>query len=166
MEFLREGSTACIRNPAVGRSRAGRQTRRSPSRRPSPSSSGSHFRRQRSEPRHLGCYDAHGSAPGTFWVALVAALLWSAPFPTHAQVLREYQIKAVFLFNFAQFAEWPAEAFTNSQAPLTIGILGIDPFGRALEDTVRDERVRGRRIELRHYRAVEEIKTCHILYIS
>jgi hypothetical protein len=97
---------------------------------------------------------------------LLAGLLLETASPTHAQVSREYQIKAVFLFNFAQFTEWPPAAFPTSDTPVTIGILGTDPFGKSLEDTVRDERVRGRRIEIRHYRAVEEIKTCHILYIG
>ena len=39
----------------------------------------------------------------------------SAPAP-------EYRIKAAFLFNFAQFAEWPSNAFTDAKAPLIIGI--------------------------------------------
>jgi len=99
-----------------------------------------------------------------FWPLLAALLLTTLPAP--AQISREYQIKAVFLFNFAQFTEWPASAFPAQDTSLIIGILGTDPFGKSLEDTVRDERVRGRRIEIRHYRAVEEIKICHILYIS
>ena len=36
----------------------------------------------------------------------------------------EYQLKAVFLFNFAQFVEWPASAFPDPNAPLVIGVLG------------------------------------------
>jgi len=45
---------------------------------------------------------------------------------------REYQVKAVFLFNFAQFVEWPPTAFPEATAPLVIGVLGADPFGAAL----------------------------------
>ena len=96
----------------------------------------------------------------------LAALLLVTPVPTHAQTSREYQVKSVFLFNFAQFTEWPPKAFPDPKGPFIIGLLGTDPFGKSLEDTVRDERARGRRIEIRHYRKVEEIKTCHILYIS
>src|SRR3982750_2429395 len=100
------------------------------------------------------------------WFVFLATLLLVTPVPTYAQTSREYQIKAVFLFNFAQFTEWPPEAFPDPEAPFVIGLLGTDPFGKTLEETVRDERARGHRIEIRHYRAVEEIKTCHILYIS
>ena len=51
----------------------------------------------------------------------------------------EAQVKAVFLFNFAQFVDWPPEAVPDSQAPLVIGILGSDPFGDFLDATVRGE---------------------------
>ena len=79
---------------------------------------------------------------------------------------REYQIKAVFLFNFAQFVEWPAVAFAGSTSPLVIGILGGDPFGAYLDETVRDEKVNNRPLAIQRYHQVDEIKTCHVLFIS
>ena len=78
----------------------------------------------------------------------------------------EYQLKAVFLFNFAQFVEWPAVAFPNSETPLVIGILGEDPFGPYLDETVRGETVHDRPLVVRRFRSVAEITTCHILFIS
>jgi hypothetical protein len=88
--------------------------------------------------------------------------------PAAAQAVRAAasQVEAVFLFNFAQFVDWPSEAFPDSEAPLIIGILGDDPFGPFLEETVRGETVRGRPVEIRRYRGIEEIKTCHILFVS
>ena len=83
-----------------------------------------------------------------------------------AQPSREYQVKAVFLFNFAQFTEWPAEAFAEKDSPLVIGVLGKDPFGSFLDETVHGEIVRGQRLAVERYRTMEELKTCHILYIS
>jgi YfiR/HmsC-like len=78
----------------------------------------------------------------------------------------EYQIKAVFLFNFAQFVEWPPAAFDGAGSPLVIGVLGADPFGGYLEDTVRGEKVASRPLEVQRYLEVDEIKTCHVLFIS
>jgi len=78
----------------------------------------------------------------------------------------EYQVKAVFLFNFAQFVDWPAEAFPDPDTPVVIGVLGDDPFGSVLDRTVRDERLGGRLFQVRRYQRVDEIKTCHILFIS
>jgi hypothetical protein len=78
----------------------------------------------------------------------------------------EYRLKAVFLFNFAQFVEWPASAFPEPGTPLVIGVLGEDPFGAYLDETVRGERVDDRALTVRRYRRGEEIGACHILFIS
>jgi len=81
-------------------------------------------------------------------------------------VSHEYPLKAVFLFNFAQFTDWPTNAFDKPDSPLVIGVLGDDPFGALLDDTVRDEIVNGRKFVVERYQRVEDIKTCHILFIS
>lgn len=83
-----------------------------------------------------------------------------------AEATREYQVKAVFLFNFAQFVEWPAPAFPDAATPITIGVLGDDPFGAALDEVVQGESVNGRAMAVRRYRRLEEVGPCHILYIS
>lgn len=97
-------------------------------------------------------------------MALLAALLASLLLQTGQAP--EYQVKAVFLFNFAQFVDWPAEAVADSAAPLVIGILGDDPFGGFLDATVRGEHVGARPLHLRRYGKVEDIETCDILFIS
>ena len=78
----------------------------------------------------------------------------------------EAQVKAVFLFNFAQFVDWPPEAVPDSQAPLVIGILGADPFGDFLDATVRGERRGARPFAVQRYQRVEDITRCDILFIS
>jgi hypothetical protein len=78
---------------------------------------------------------------------------------------REYQIKAVFLFNFTQFVEWPANAL-QPKAPLVIGILGEDFFGSYLQEIISAEQVNGHPLTIQRYSQIEEIKTCHILFIS
>jgi len=79
---------------------------------------------------------------------------------------REYQLKAVFLFNFTQFVDWPPDAFVNDQAPLVIGILGNNPFGPFLESTVSGETVKGHPVIIRQYTNAGEIKDCHILFVN
>ena len=46
---------------------------------------------------------------------------------------QEYDLKAAFLFNFAQFVEWPRDAFSENTTPIIIGVLGQDPFGASLD---------------------------------
>lgn len=99
----------------------------------------------------------------------LAALLVSSLLTTRSwgqAEFKEYQLKAVFLFNFAQFVDWPATAFSADESPLIIGILGEDPFGTVLDDTIRDELVGRRPLVVQRYRRIEEIATCHVLFIS
>jgi len=101
------------------------------------------------------------------WVLPCVLLLVAGPWLA-AQTVRasEYQVKAVFLFNFTQFVEWPAEAFPDSDTPLVICVLGHDPFGGVLDQTMRDERLGERPFRVRRYQSVDEITICHILFIS
>src|SRR5258708_11984507 len=76
------------------------------------------------------------------WFVICALIFFSAfESPAQTAVSKEYQLKSVFLFNFAQFVEWPTNAFPEAQTPLTIGVLGNDPFGAYLAETVRREKV-------------------------
>jgi YfiR/HmsC-like len=98
-------------------------------------------------------------------VALLALLLlFNGAFA--ASVPGEYQVKAVFLFNFTHFVEWPADAFADAQAPFVIGVLGQDPFGSALDEAVRGESVNGRPLVVQRYSGVADLKRCQILFID
>lgn len=103
-------------------------------------------------------------------VAVVAVLLaLSAAMPGRAQAPAaptEYQVKAVFLFNFSQFVDWPPASFADARAPLVIGVLGRDPFGAMLDEIVNGETVKGRPLTVRRYQSVEQIEACHILFID
>ena len=79
---------------------------------------------------------------------------------------REYAVKSVFLYNFCRFIEWPRDAFAGPNEPIVIGIIGEDPFGRLLEETVQGETMRGRLIRIERYRKLAEIRGCHLLFIS
>lgn len=85
---------------------------------------------------------------------------------TQTPVAPEYEVKAVFLFNFTQFVEWPPSSFIPAQAPFVIGVFRENPFGSYLEDVVSGEKVNGRPLVVYHYKNLEEIKACHILFIN
>ena len=100
------------------------------------------------------------------WLWL-AALLSAMGRKTSAQVIsHEYELKAVLIYNFAQFTDWPTNAFASEDAPFVIGILGNDPFGGTLETTVQNETLAGRKFVVQHFSTASQIKTCHILYIG
>ena len=103
---------------------------------------------------------------GSCLIALLLMLFNASILSAQTAPNREYQIKAVFLFNFTQFIEWPAASFSTSYAPLVIGVLGDNPFGTFLEETVEDEKIKGHPLVIQYYKTPEEIKTCHILFIN
>jgi len=78
----------------------------------------------------------------------------------------EYQVKAVFLFNFAKFIEWPAAKMGGADSPLVIGIIGDNPFGKLLEETIKDQTISGHRLVSRAISTTAEAAACHIVFIS
>lgn len=98
---------------------------------------------------------------------LALVLLFFGQLEAYAQAgaTPEYQVKAVFLFNFAQFVSWPSQ--NSSDAPFLIGILGDDPFGSYLDETVRGEQVNNRGLTIQRFRrGSSEVRNCKILFIS
>ena len=101
-----------------------------------------------------------------FFLLLVAGAFGLRAAETKSNLTREYYLKAAFLFNFAQFVEWPPEAFPQADSPIVIGVLGEDPFGTSLDEIVTNEVVHDRKLVIRRYRDAQEITTCHVLYIG
>jgi hypothetical protein len=101
--------------------------------------------------------------------SFLAAATALAGFPvatSAAPATKEYQVKAVFLFNFAQFVEWPPDAFPEASAPLVIGVLGGDPFGPVLDEVVANETVHHHPVIVRHFPEAGDISVCHVLFIA
>jgi len=76
----------------------------------------------------------------------------------------EYRLKAAFLLNFAKFTTWPEPEF-SSQAQIGLCIVGDDPFGPEL-GTIEAKKVQGRELTVRRNVKAEELKSCHIAFIS
>jgi hypothetical protein len=99
---------------------------------------------------------------------MAAAVLAAGPVPALAAPApsAEYRIKAVFLFNFAQFVEWPSRVFKGPTSPVVIGVLGQDPFGSYLDDLVKGEKIGERPVLIRRYQAGEDYTGCHLLFVT
>lgn len=79
----------------------------------------------------------------------------------------EYQLKAAYIYHFAQFVDWPATAFAQTNSPLIIGVLGENPFGNDLQHTVQGKVLGGHPLSVQAYDSISDItNTCHILFIS
>ena len=78
----------------------------------------------------------------------------------------EFELKAAFIYNFAKFVEWPAEAFPAPQSPFVIGIIGDNPFEDALAKTVLNKQINGHPFRVIQMKTLADLKSCHILFIS
>src|SRR6476659_5109144 len=78
---------------------------------------------------------------------------------------REYEVKAAMICNFAQFVEWPREAFESDSADVVVCVVGSNPFGSVLDQVAASKKVGGRSIVVRYAATAEKIPTCHLLFI-
>ena len=99
-----------------------------------------------------------------------ALLVGTISMPTYADEdldkVKEYQVKALFLYNFANFVEWPDSAFANANSPLKMCLYGAVPFGEFL-DVVNGAKIRNRVLEVIRTTDYNKIKSgCHILFVG
>lgn len=98
---------------------------------------------------------------------LCVGVLLAAPGAHSAEaVSKEYQIKAAFLYNFAKFVEWPPQSFTDPGSPITIGVLGQNPFGGELEQVVKDRKINGRGVLVKTLETVEQAASVQIVFLA
>lgn len=99
-------------------------------------------------------------------IALVASTLSGTHALGQQNGPSEYQLKAAFLFNFAKFVEWPARSFASPQAPFSICILGADPFGQAIDDTLRGQTMDSRPVTALRVQDLSQLRHCQMVFIS
>ncbi len=97
---------------------------------------------------------------------ILVSILGCILLPTAFGQVEEYTVKAAFIYNFAKFVEWPAQAFHGPGDPISICVLGQNPFGHSLDDVVRGQAVNGRAFRVRQIPEVSSKTACHILFVS
>jgi hypothetical protein len=98
--------------------------------------------------------------------AALATAVLVIPGAAQAQEASEFQIKGAYLFKFGDYVEWPAGSMPPPGAPFVIGILGDDPFGDALDQTVQGRSVHDHPVVIRRLQRVEQARGVQILYLS
>jgi hypothetical protein len=77
----------------------------------------------------------------------------------------EGEVKAAFIYNFAQFIQWPNRAFPTRDLPFTMCAMG-DPAEGILEKTIEGEKLNGRNITVRRLTSSDTLKGCHLVYVG
>ncbi len=77
----------------------------------------------------------------------------------------EYDVKAGFIYNIAKFIDWPEGGNrVDGKETLELCILGSDPFGKSL-DAIEGKIVKGRTFHVRRVASINELKSCHMVFI-
>jgi YfiR/HmsC-like len=99
-------------------------------------------------------------------MTFAAASSYAWPNATNTNGMLEYEVKAAFLFRFAQFVEWPPTTFKQLGEPFTYCTIGDDPFHGALERTLDGKTIGQRTLRVEHLNAAGKIGECQVLFIG
>ena len=75
------------------------------------------------------------------------------------------KVKAAFLYNFAKFAEWPAESLPPGQQ-LQLCVVGDDAVADALEETIKGRAIEGHELSVRVVDSDALLRSCHLVYVD
>jgi hypothetical protein len=78
----------------------------------------------------------------------------------------DYRVKAVYLYNFVHFVEWPANVTAAKNDSFTVCVLGQDPFGPVLDAALANETIGGKRVVAKRISTPQESGNCQILFMS
>lgn len=78
----------------------------------------------------------------------------------------ESGVKAAFLYKFANYIDWPANAFASPSAPLVIGVLGADEIAGELDRIVPGRNVNGHPVTVRRLKNGDSASGVHILFVG
>lgn len=78
----------------------------------------------------------------------------------------EYEVKAAMLVNFAKFVEWQQEDFASRDAPLVIGVIGLDPFGNTIDRLVERQTQGTHPFTIRRLADTNGITECQVVFIT
>lgn len=78
--------------------------------------------------------------------------------------LEAHQVKAAFLYRFAQFVEWPADA-NKPNNRVELCLIGTNPFGDAVF-ALDGKLVGGLPFRVREVLGVSPLEVCHLLFVS
>ena len=82
-----------------------------------------------------------------------------------AQSTATEDVEAAYLYQFGRYVEWPADLLGNSDT-FKICVLGTDPLGAILGETVAGKVLTGRPVAAIQILALDESRDCHILFIG
>ncbi len=99
-------------------------------------------------------------------VIVILALLHISVLQAQQPKVSEYQVKAIYLYNFGRFVQWPPNATAAKGDSFSICVLGQDPFGPSLDSSLAGETLDGKPLAVKRIATPRDAGECRILFIS
>lgn len=93
---------------------------------------------------------------------LICCMVPMYSFQNVANVNTNARVKAVFMYNFSKYIEWPAE---YKKGNFVIGIVGDTPLYKELANMARTKKAGNQSFEIKKYSSVSQLEDCHIVFI-
>lgn len=77
----------------------------------------------------------------------------------------EYQVKAVYVYNFLKFVDWPPETFDGESDPIHVCVMGEHPLRTALKP-IEEQTARRRTIRLHDLAPQAGFTHCQVLFVG
>ena len=100
------------------------------------------------------------------WILLATLVLPLTGGQALGQQASEHELKAIFLLKLLRFVEWPEEHQPSEDRPLTLTVLGKDPFGSKLDRVFAKQKINGHHVVIRRAKTLAELPDSHVVFIS
>lgn len=111
-----------------------------------------------------------------YFAIILAAILLCFASPVHAQkadAKKLMSVQAGFIYHLAELVTWPENRFENADSPIVVGFVGTDTKqiadyfeAQAPRYTAQERKLVVRRFSTFDRRSLQELRKCHIVYIS
>lgn len=102
-------------------------------------------------------------ATGMLLTSALLCTAWSANAQT--ALSKSSKIKAAYIFNFTKYIEWPRDAFTHIETPITICVEHNPEFNDFIKALVKQRKV-GKDQRSLIVRNINDANICHIAYVK
>lgn len=106
-----------------------------------------------------------GAAAGTLVTGFLLVLASTQAAGQSRLPAAQQEVEAAYLYQFGRYVEWPADQRWASDT-FFICVLGEDPFGTVLDETVKGKLIDGRPVVSKRILGPSESQDCRILFVS
>jgi hypothetical protein len=100
------------------------------------------------------------------WLAALWVFASLALVPAQSADVSESSVKAVFLYKFAGYVEWPSAAFASPGAPFVIGVMRDDAVAAELEKLAPGRSIETHPLTVRRLRPGDPVRGVQLLFIA